>query len=101
MSAQIEVLENKYKDLRKRIVEELDKVESRLEYYSSVELDKQTEVMQGKYKDRQEKLFAELDKVDTRLQSYSSMKKKADQIDAQPAAITAEPKKMYRGRPIA
>lgn len=100
MSGQLEVLEKKYVDLRERVVEEIDRVDARLDYYSGIELDSQMSEMQKKYQERRNKLFSELDKVDSRLQSYASMKK----TQSKPKAIEiVEPKaqKMYRGRPVA
>ena len=106
MTEQVQVLEKKYKDLRIRIVEELERVESRLDYYAKGERDNQVIEMERKYLERKEKLFAELDRVDERLASYAALKltsSKASTSSLEDSAASAgEPKaqKMYRGRPV-
>lgn len=100
MSSSIDVLKQKYVDLRVRLIAELDRVDERLAFYADLEKDKQTLLMEKKYLDRQEKLIEELDKVDTRLQSYESMKK----TQSSPEEESPKPQKtqkMYRGRPVA
>ena len=106
VAEQVQVLEQKYKDLRVRIVEGLDRIDERLEYYAQSDRDKQVLEMERKYKERKDKLFAELDKVDSRLASYASLKSASNKNAATPMpvaeTVSAEPekKKMYRGRPV-
>lgn len=110
----IEVLEHKYVALRARIIEELDRIDGRLEYYGSIERDSQTSAMEKKYIDKKSKLIVELDRVDTRLQSYAAMKSaeataeiKQEAVPTEPATPVEESKKpaakqkLYRGRPVA
>lgn len=100
MSTSIDVLQEKYLDLRTRLGAELDRVDERLAFYADLEKDKQTLVMEKKYQDRREKLIEELDRVDTRLQSYASMKKAQSSSNDAPLQ-PQKTQKMYRGRPVA
>lgn len=101
MSLSIDVLKEKYIDLRARLIAELDRVDERLAFYADMEKDNQTLVMEKKYLDRKDRLIEELDKVDTRLQSYASMKKKSESLSKEGSIQPQKTQKMYRGKPVA